>query len=200
MNIDLDKVTCGDRAKRRKLEEELWKCDHEAYVAWEQTTMDKVAGWVKIPIVLLLIVVWFVELGWLKIACIALLALLLAVRFVNRRMRSKYIDNQVNNSLDSAIAKVEKELAEEAARKKARLAKEGLTQREVAPERWEEYCNIRDEVDKRASEMARIKLGKSYGQLGTCHTIWYYKSKILKEDYHMDWKSPQVLNPGTMFD
>ena len=86
------------------------------------------------------------------------------------------------------------------ARIEADLKKRAEMQLEVAPELWEQYCKIQDEVNKRAEEMARQDLGDKYGLLGTCHYVWHYKKKILKEEYNIDWKSPAELNPNTYFD
>ncbi len=75
-------------------------------------------------------------------------------------------------------------------------------QREVAPEHWNKYCEIRDEVDKRAEEQARKELKLNEGQTapGMCHTVWYYKKLILKKEYNIDWKSPRDLYPNIRFD
>ena len=75
-------------------------------------------------------------------------------------------------------------------------------QREVAPERWEEYCAICEEVDARAEELARKSYGVKEGEyiMGMCHEVWSYKKQILREEYNIEWKSPKDLNPEVMFD
>ena len=35
---------------------------------------------------------------------------------------------------------------------------------------------------------------------GSCHTFWKHKKRILRDEYHMIWRSPQDLNPETCFD
>lgn len=40
----------------------------------------------------------------------------------------------------------------------------------------------------------------SYSKLGSCHTIWSIKKRILKEKYGMDWLSPADLHPDIIFD
>ncbi len=35
---------------------------------------------------------------------------------------------------------------------------------------------------------------------GRCHLYWQVKREILKETYHMDWRSPAELNPRVKFD
>ena len=43
---------------------------------------------------------------------------------------------------------------------------------------------------------------KEIGTLGfgSCHTFWKHKKRILREEYHMIWRSPQDLNPECCFD
>lgn len=38
------------------------------------------------------------------------------------------------------------------------------------------------------------------GKMGYCHAFWGAKKRILKEKYHIDWKSPAELNRGIKFD
>lgn len=35
---------------------------------------------------------------------------------------------------------------------------------------------------------------------GFCHVLWETKKRILKEKYHLDWKTPQEQNPYIMYD
>ncbi len=39
-----------------------------------------------------------------------------------------------------------------------------------------------------------IKLG------GACHILWGRQKKILKEKFGIKWRSPDEMNPDTMFD
>lgn len=36
--------------------------------------------------------------------------------------------------------------------------------------------------------------------MGFCHTLWATRKRILKEKYHIDWKTPVEQNPGIIFD
>jgi hypothetical protein len=38
------------------------------------------------------------------------------------------------------------------------------------------------------------------GQMGYCHMLWGRQQKILKEKYGIKWRSPDEMNPDTMFD
>ena len=65
------------------------------------------------------------------------------------------------------------------------------------PVEWtSEYESVIDEVLKKVS--ARLK-GHPRG-MGFCHAFWYAKAAVLREDYGIEWRSPAVMNPGTMFD
>ncbi len=73
---------------------------------------------------------------------------------------------------------------------------------EVAKSRLKEYRNIRAKVDAKAKRRTRKELGmpKDEWWFGSCHTFWKHKKKILREEYHMIWRSPQDLNPECCFD
>lgn len=74
---------------------------------------------------------------------------------------------------------------------------------EVSPSRLAEYNAIREQVDQRAEQLAREELGIPPGEelyFGTCHIIWKYKKRILRNEYHMIWRSPQDLCPYCCFD
>jgi len=73
---------------------------------------------------------------------------------------------------------------------------------EVGKSRLAEYKAIKKDVDSRAKKLTREELGMQEGEwwLGSCHTFWKHKKKILREEYHMIWRSPQDLNPETCFD
>lgn len=73
---------------------------------------------------------------------------------------------------------------------------------EVAKSRLAEYKAIRKKVDAKAERLTRKELNmpKDEWWFGSCHTFWKHKKKILREEYHMIWRSPQDLNPYTCFD
>jgi hypothetical protein len=78
----------------------------------------------------------------------------------------------------------------------------------VPPEQYEQYQAVCEKVDRKAERLARRSLPKILKRhiskkmpiMGLCHTVWYYKKKILKEEYNIDWKSPQDLCPECFFD
>ena len=80
------------------------------------------------------------------------------------------------------------------------LDKEPL--QEIAKSRLAEYKAIEKEVDAEAERLTREELGMPEDQwwFGSCHTFWKHKKRILREKYHMRWRSPQDLNPETCFD
>ena len=73
---------------------------------------------------------------------------------------------------------------------------------EVAKSRLKEYRAIRKKVDAKAERRTRKELGMPKGEwwFGSCHTFWKHKKRILREEYHMRWHSPQDLNPESCFD
>ena len=73
---------------------------------------------------------------------------------------------------------------------------------EVAKSRWAEFKAIEKEVDAEAERLTREELGMPEDQwwFGSCHTFWKHKKRILREEYHMIWRSPQDLEPETCFD
>ena len=73
---------------------------------------------------------------------------------------------------------------------------------EVGKSRLKEYKAIRAKVDAKAKRLTRKELGmpKDEWWFGSCHTFWQHKKKILREEYHMIWRSPQDLNPECYFD
>lgn len=78
----------------------------------------------------------------------------------------------------------------------------------VPPEQYEQYQAVCKKVDRKAERLARRSLQKLLKRhiskkmpiMGLCHEEWYYKKKILKEEYNIDWKSPQDLCPRASFD
>jgi len=73
---------------------------------------------------------------------------------------------------------------------------------EVSPRRLAEYKAIKKNVEARAKRLTRKDLGMPEGEwwFGACHTFWAHKKRILREEYHMIWRSPQDLNPDICFD
>ena len=60
----------------------------------------------------------------------------------------------------------------------------------------EEYKKIEPELQRELDEIFKNKPR----MLGFCHVYWGTKKRILKEKYGIDWKSPQELNPGVIYD
>jgi hypothetical protein len=59
------------------------------------------------------------------------------------------------------------------------------------------YKKIIKEVEREVN--TAMKKGGSYGQFGSCHTLWHLKRERLKR-MGIDWRSPAELNPNTSFD
>ena len=64
------------------------------------------------------------------------------------------------------------------------------------------YLAIEQEVDERAAQLTRKDLGLPDGEwcMGACHLFWAHKKQILREEYHIIWRSPQDLHPNACFD
>lgn len=60
-------------------------------------------------------------------------------------------------------------------------------------EQWEECIHL-------AEEKADAELGDQPRGMGFCHAFWPTLRRILKEDYNIDWRSPNEMNPRVMFD
>ena len=71
-------------------------------------------------------------------------------------------------------------------------------QEEVAKSRLAEFKAIEKEVDAEAERLTLEEIGTL--SFGSCHTFWKHKKRILREKYHMRWRSPQDLNPECCFD
>lgn len=69
---------------------------------------------------------------------------------------------------------------------------------EVALSRLAEFKAIEKKVDAKAKRRTIKEIGV-WG-FGSCHTFWKHKKKILREEYHMIWRSPQDLDPDCLFD
>ncbi len=57
------------------------------------------------------------------------------------------------------------------------------------------YMDAEIEVDAKIKEE-----DKTPRFLGYCHLYWMKKQQILKEEYHIEWRSPAEMNPHVMFD
>jgi len=51
-----------------------------------------------------------------------------------------------------------------------------------------------------ADEMAKLELKEQPRRMGSCHTLWRTKKRILKEQFGIDWKTPAEMNPHVFFD
>jgi len=73
---------------------------------------------------------------------------------------------------------------------------------EVGKTRMAEYEAIRKKVDAKAERLTRQKYGMPEGEWwdGVCFDFWDFKKRILREEYHMRWRSPQDLNPECIYD
>ena len=73
---------------------------------------------------------------------------------------------------------------------------------EVSPKRREEYKKVVKSVDARAKKLTRERMGMEEDEwwMGACHEFWDIKKRILRDEYHMVWRSPKDLNPGICFD
>jgi len=47
---------------------------------------------------------------------------------------------------------------------------------------------------------AEINLIKIKDTLGFCHELWREQKRILKEKFKINWKTPDEMNPGYLFD
>ena len=60
----------------------------------------------------------------------------------------------------------------------------------------EEFKAIIDDVERELDEM----LKDEPKGMGFCHHYWHCKSKLLKEKYGINWRSPSIMNPTVRFD
>lgn len=58
------------------------------------------------------------------------------------------------------------------------------------------YADIMRRVDEEVDEI----LGDDKEFFGICHRAWNLKKQLLKEQYEIDWHTPDELNPGCCFD
>ena len=68
-----------------------------------------------------------------------------------------------------------------------------------AVEKSTEFLAIQKELAVKVKKATK-KMGIKPGALGYCHRYWAIQKHILKNDYGIDWKSPQELNAWIMFD
>ena len=72
---------------------------------------------------------------------------------------------------------------------------------EVSPKRLAEYRAIRRKVDAKAKRLACKEHGlpaKYYGA-DMMFQFWEHKKRILKEEYHMVWRSDGDLHPDRLY-
>ena len=73
--------------------------------------------------------------------------------------------------------------------------------REVEDEsQYQLYLKVRDRVSKEAEQRYLEENGLDAPGLGSCHGIWAIEKRIYKEEYGIDWHTPQEMNPGISFD
>ena len=66
--------------------------------------------------------------------------------------------------------------------------------------------SIKISTSKRIEEAKRLlssnpeQAAKLFMQLGSCHTLWIFQKRILKEKYGITWYTPAELNPDIKFD
>jgi hypothetical protein len=51
-------------------------------------------------------------------------------------------------------------------------------------------------IIRKAEKQAESELTAFKGESGFCHMLWSRQQKILKEQYGIDWKSPQDMTQG----
>ena len=61
-------------------------------------------------------------------------------------------------------------------------------------ERDPQYREIFEKVDKEVDGLL------TYGGFGSCYERWRETKRILKEKHNIDWKTPEELNPLTLYD
>ncbi len=66
-------------------------------------------------------------------------------------------------------------------------------------ENTEEYKKISYELEQKINNKIDEE-GLDREQFGFCYKYWEIKKQILKDDYNIDWKSPDELNPDRLYD
>ena len=73
--------------------------------------------------------------------------------------------------------------------------------REVEDEsQYQLYLKVKDRVSKEAEKRYLEENGLDTPRLGSCHGIWAIEKRIYKEEYGIDWHTPQEMNTGISFD
>lgn len=67
-------------------------------------------------------------------------------------------------------------------------------------ENKQEYKKIQEELNKKIKIKLQLSGYDDQNKVGFCHKYWETKKQILKNDYNIDWKSPQELNLEIIFD
>lgn len=63
------------------------------------------------------------------------------------------------------------------------------------------YKAIKRKVELRVRKaMVKDGFSRSSFGLGWCHIYWSYKKRLLKEEFHIDWKCPSEINPHIRYD
>ena len=72
---------------------------------------------------------------------------------------------------------------------------------EVSPKRLAEYRAIRRKVDAKAKRLACNELGMpaKYYSAALIFSFWEHKKRILREEYHMVWRSDSDLHPDRLY-
>lgn len=66
------------------------------------------------------------------------------------------------------------------------------------PEQKELYEKVYSKVERKARRRVLGLFGRPYH--GACHAIWHEMREIFRDEYGIEWKSPQELNPRVRFD
>ena len=70
----------------------------------------------------------------------------------------------------------------------------------IARKNSEETLQKLAKVEKEVEEKLNEKFKDEPKEMGFCHTYWDEKKRILKEDYGIEWLTPDECNPTAMYD
>lgn len=72
---------------------------------------------------------------------------------------------------------------------------------EVSPKRLAEYRAIRRKVDARAKRLACKDWGLDVSEYSAMclFSFWEHKKRILRDEYHMVWRSDGDLHPDRLY-